>query len=258
MFSLALDALKDPQTWLFCAIGVVAQMFDGVLGMGFGVVSSTVLTFVGFPRAVVSAAVNGAKIFTGIASGLSHAWYRNVDWRLFPMLGIAGLLGGVLGAALISHHMTRFVGPTVSAYLVGVGIYIIWRAIREKVHRISSPRVVGVGVAGGVLEAISGVWGPLVTSSLIAMGTEPRHAVGTGNLAETIVAVTVFTMLAHQTGLENVLHAVLGLVAGAIVASPIAARFTHRVPKRRMMIAVGLLVIASSVIRLARDAGWLT
>ena len=258
MFSLALEALKDPQTWLFCVIGVVAQMFDGVLGMGFGVVSSTVLTLVGFPRAVVSAAVNGAKIFTGVASGLSHAWYRNVDWRLFVMLGVAGLVGGVLGASLITYHVTHFVGPVVSAYLVGVGIYIIWRAIREKVHRLTSSRILGVGLAGGMLEAMSGVWGPLVTSSLVAMGTEPRHAVGTGNLAETIVAVTVFTPLAHQTGLENVLHAVLGLVAGAIVASPIAARFTHRVPKRRMMIAVGLLVITSSVIRLMRDAGWLT
>ena len=97
MLSTLSNALSDPQTWMFCAIGFIAQMFDGVLGMGFGVVSSTVLTIVGFPRAVVSAAVNGAKIFTGIASGLSHAWYRNVDWRLFLMLGIAGLVGGIFG-----------------------------------------------------------------------------------------------------------------------------------------------------------------
>ncbi len=252
-----MDILTDPQTWMFFAIGLIAQMFDGVLGMGFGVVSSTVMTVIGFPRAVVSAAVNGAKIFTGIASGLSHAWYKNVDWRLFLMLGIAGLIGGIFGASLISYRITHIVGPIVSAYLVGVGIYIVWRALHEKTHRISGPRVAAVGFAGGILEAISGVWGPLVTSGLIAMGVEPRHAVGTGNMAETIVAVTVFTMLAHQTGLDSVVHAVAGLIIGAIIASPIAARFTHRVPRRRMMVAVGILVIVSSVVRLLRDAGWL-
>jgi uncharacterized membrane protein YfcA len=89
------------------------------------------------------------------------------------------------------------------------------------------------------------------------MGVEPRYAVGTGNLAETIVAVTVFSMLAGHVGLAAASHAVVGLVIGAIVASPIAARLTHRVPRKQLMIGVGLLVIASSVVRLTRDAGWL-
>ncbi len=258
MATLILNTLTDPQTWLFCVVGLVAQMFDGALGMGFGVVSSTVLIVFGYPRAVTSAAVNGAKMFTGVALGLSHAWYRNVDWRLFVMLGAGGLIGGVIGALLISHNGATIVGPVVSIYLVGVGFYIIWRALRERSRPVSDARVMGVALAGGALEATSGVWGPLVTSSLVAMGKEPRYAVGTGNLAETVVAVTVFVMLAHQTGLEAVLHTVAGLVLGAVVASPIAARLTHKVPKRRLMIAVGLLVIASSLIRLTQDAGWLS
>lgn len=252
-----LDALSDPQTWLFALIGAVAQLFDGALGMGFGVVSSTCLTVLGYPRAVVSGAVNGAKIFIGIASGASHAWYRNIDWKLFRLLGVGGLLGGVLGSLLISRNAGEYIGPVVSAYLIGAGIYIVWRALHEKSHSLTDGRAGGVAVAGGALEAISGVWGPLVTSSLVAMGVEARFAVGTGNLAETVVAVTVFTLLAHHLGFGAVSHAVAGLIIGAVVASPIAAKLTHRVPKKRLMIAVGILVIGSSVIRLARDAGWL-
>jgi uncharacterized protein len=255
MLAPVIDALSDPQTWLFVGIGLVAQMFDGALGMGFGVVSSTCLTILGFPREVVSGAVNGAKIFTGVASGASHAWYRNVDWRLFRLLGVGGLLGGLLGALLISRNAGKYVGPVVSVYLLGVGAYIIWHAIAERSHRMSDARAAGAAVAGGVLEAISGVWGPLVTSSLVAMGAEARFAVGTGNLAETVVAVGVFTLLAHHLGLGAVSHAVVGLIIGAVVASPIAARLTHRVPRTRLMIAIGLLLIASSLIRLARDAG---
>lgn len=257
MLASVLDALSDPQTWLFAAIGLVAQMFDGALGMGFGVVSSTCLTALGFPREVVSGAVNGAKIFTGIASGASHAWYRNIDWQLFGLLGVGGLIGGVLGSLLISRNVGVYVGPVISAYLIGAGVYIIWHALREKSHRLTNARVGGVALAGGALEAISGVWGPLVTSSLVAMGMEARFAVGTGNLAETVVAVTVFALLGHHIGFGSVAHAVGGLIIGSIVASPVAARLTHRVPRKRLMVAVGMLVIVSSLFRLARDANLL-
>ncbi len=257
MMSTVSSVLADSQTWLFALIGVVAQLFDGILGMGFGVISSTCLTLLGFPRMSVSAAVNGAKIFTGIASGLSHAWYRNVSWRLLAILGTGGLVGGVLGSLLLSHGAGPYVGPVSSAYLVVVGLYIIWRAIREKAHAITTARTAVIALAGGALEAMSGVWGPLVTSSLVAMGVGPRYAIGTGNLAETIVAVTVFTMLAGHVGLETASHAVIGLVIGAIVASPIAAKLTHRVPRKQLMVGVGILVIASSLVRLMRDAGWL-
>lgn len=249
-------AALDPATWLFALIGAVAQLFDGVLGMGFGVISSTALTAVGYPREVVSASVNGAKMFTGLAGGASHIWYRNIDWRLFAILCAGGVIGGAFGAFLLRNGADgQWVGPFISAYLIGAGVYIILQATREERHRNSGGRTGAIGFAGGLLEAISGVWGPLVTSSLVALGVPPRFAVGTGNLAETVIAVTVFSLLVHHVGLENLSQAVLGLLVGALIASPIAARLTVKAPKRRLMVGVGVLVIATSVIRLVRDMG---
>lgn len=245
--------LTEPQTWAFIAIGFVAQLFDGSLGMGFGAISSTVLAAIGVPREIASASVNGAKLFTGVVSGISHLAFRNVDWRLFVVLTLAGCLGGWIGATLMTRQASQWVGIGVSAYLLAVGAYIIWRAFHSPPLFITRTRIGGIGLAGGFLEAFSGVWGPLVTSNLVAHGANPRHAVGTGNLAETFVAVTVFFVLVRHIGFEQLSSAVVGLLIGALCAGPIGASFTRRLPRRALMIGVGVLVILMSILRLVRD-----
>ena len=92
----------DPEFWIFAAVGGLAQLIDGALGMGYGVVSSTVLISLGVPPANVSASVHAAKTFTGAASAVSHIAYRNVDWRLLLPLSVGGAVGGALGAYVLT------------------------------------------------------------------------------------------------------------------------------------------------------------
>jgi uncharacterized membrane protein YfcA len=255
MVETVLAALQQPQLWWFAVVGFVAQMFDGALGMGFGAISSTVLAATGLPREIASASVNGAKLFTGAASGAAHLLHRNVDARMLLILGAAGALGGAVGATLLARYNSRWIGVAVSGYLLLVGAFIVWRAFRALPAAIRRRQIGGVGLAGGFLEALAGVWGPLVTSNLVAFGATPRLAVGTGNVAETFVAGVVFTVLVHHIGLAQLSGAVLGLLGGALVAAPFAARVTSHLPQRPLMIGVGVLVIALSIVRLVRDLG---
>ena len=252
-----LSSWVDLYTLLFVAIGFVAQLCDGALGMGFGAISSTVLTIIGLPREIVSATVNGAKILTGTASSVSHLAYKNVQWRTLALLSLGGVLGGLIGAWLLTQGSVKYVGPIVSGYLIVVGVYIIWKASNVEKLRITTARIAGVGLAAGFLEAIAGVWGPLATSNLVASGLPARLAVGVGNVAETIVAVVVFTVLVNHVGFDQLSRTAIGLVIGALVASPLAARLTANLPKRRLTIGVGVMVIVSSALRLVRDTGWL-
>ena len=245
----------DLYTLMFVGIGFVAQLCDGALGMGFGVISSTVLTLIGLPREIVSATVNGAKIFTGAASSVSHLVYKNIQWRALAVLAGGGLAGGLAGAWLLTQGSNKYVGPIVSCYLIFVGVYIIWRASNVERLHITMPRTAGVGVAAGFLEAVAGVWGPLATSNLVAFGLPARIAVGVGNVAETIVAVAVFTVLVNHIGFDQLSRSAFGLVIGALVASPLAARLTAHLSKRRLTIGIGIMVIVSSLLRLARDIG---
>ncbi len=76
--------------WIFLFVGFFAQLIDGALGMGYGVISSVVLLASGVPPAHTSASVHSAKLFTTAASGTSHILHGNVDRRLFWILAIAG------------------------------------------------------------------------------------------------------------------------------------------------------------------------
>src|ERR1700748_206478 len=88
---------------LLLAIGFVAQLVDGTLGMAYGVLTNTALLTVGIPPAQASALVHTAEVFTTGASAASHIYHRNVDWRLVLRLGIPGMLGAILGAWILSN-----------------------------------------------------------------------------------------------------------------------------------------------------------
>src|SRR5258705_8945073 len=138
---------------LLGAIGFFAQLVDGALGMAFGVISTTAMLSMGVPPAQASALVHTAEIFTTAASAGSHLWHRNVDWRLVTRLGIAGVLGAVLGAWVLSNLDAGFIRPYIAAYLLLLGIFILVKAWRL------APARAAPGPAGGPLGFVAG--GPL-------------------------------------------------------------------------------------------------
>ena len=80
----------------FILVGFAAQIVDGALGMAFGVISNTLLLWVGVPPAAASAGVHTVETFTTAVSGISHVLHKNVNWTLFLRLMIPGVIGGVL------------------------------------------------------------------------------------------------------------------------------------------------------------------
>src|SRR5688572_16670513 len=244
----------DPDFWLFAAVGFGAQLVDGALGMAYGVISTTVLLSAGVSPANASASVHAAKVFTGLASGLSHIYHRNVDWKLLGLLAGGGVLGGVLG----TYVLTSVPGDAVKPYVVGwlflmglVILYRAWRQTRPKVFSWRSP--FPLGLVGGFFDAIGGGgWGPVVTSSLMGAGADPRKAIGTTNTAEMFVAAATsaafFAALVsghwETAGLRDLLWSLAGLIAGGVVAAPIAGWMTKVLPLRMLTWIVGLVVTA--------------
>src|SRR6476620_497706 len=139
---------------LFLVVGVLAQSVDGALGMAYGVISSSVLLALGVPPAMASASVHGAEVFTTAASAGSHIAHRNVDWRLFTPLAIAGVIGGCIGAYVLAGIDGNAIKPFVVAYLAIMGVYILWRAGHDiKLRRIRAWTVAPLGAVGGFLDA---------------------------------------------------------------------------------------------------------
>jgi uncharacterized membrane protein YfcA len=172
--------------WMFILIGFFAQLVDGALGMAFGVLCTTALLAFGVPPAAASAMTHITEVFTTAASGASHVWQRNVDWKLVLRLAPAGMIGGVLGALLLSNIDGKVIEPFISGYLILIGLYILVKAFRPMFRRdVHDWTVPLVGFAGGGLDAAGGGgWGPIVTTSLIGRGHDPKKVIGSTSLTE--------------------------------------------------------------------------
>jgi uncharacterized membrane protein YfcA len=252
--------------WIFLCVGFFAQLIDGALGMGYGVISSVVLLATGVPPAHTSASVHSAKLFTTAASGASHLLHGNVDRRLFWFLSLAGGFGGVAGALILTQVPGNVIRPYVFGYLFLMGLLILWRSLRagEERHVLPGRFVTPLGAVGGFLDAIGGGgWGPVVTSSLIGAGAQPRQVVGTVNAAEFVVTcavVAAFTttllsgMWSEGHGLVDHLFPIAGLVIGGLPAAAVAGFLVKHAPRKAMTFAVALLVIALSSYELLRTS----
>lgn len=238
---------------IFAAVGFFAQLIDGALGMGYGVISATVLLATGVPPAHTSASVHAAKLFTTAASGTSHILHGNVDKRILVILCMAGSVGGILGAMVLVNVAAGAIRPFVFGYLGIMGLVIIWRGLMFPASKtVPGKFIAPLGTAGGFLDAIGGGgWGPVVTSSLIGAGAAPRYVVGTVNAAEFVVTCAVVSAFAatiffgvweESKGLADHLTAVAGLVIGGLPSAFLAGWLLKNAPRKPLMIAVGLLI----------------
>ena len=245
---------------LFLVVGFFAQLIDGAVGMAYGVISSSVLLFLGVPPAQASATIHAAECFTTGASGASHLAHRNVDWKLFFRLAPAGVIGGVLGAYVLTGLDPTFIKAVVIAYLGVLGVFMLFRALRAP--REEPPHlkhVIPLGIVGGFLHASGGGgWGPVVTSTLLGRGHAPRYVIGSVNSAEFVVTVAIsiaflWALLAGRFELEGGLAsggaALGGLILGGVAAAPLAGYVTKVAPARLLLGAAAVLVMGLSIVQ---------
>jgi uncharacterized membrane protein YfcA len=251
---LIASTLQGSPFWIALAIGLAAQAVDGALGMGYGVMASSFLLGTGASPAVASASTHIAKLFTTGVSGIAHAKYGNVDRKLFVRLLLPGMAGGMLGVLLVTSVDGGLLKPFVSAYLLVMGLYILAKAYRRVRPRQGEPRhAAKLGLFGGFVDAVGGGgWGPVVTSTLVGSGNDPRTTIGSVNFAEffmTLATAASFTLLA----VEGTWPVVAGLVIGGLFAAPFAALLCKAVSTRVLFVSVGLLITALSAVTLYRS-----
>lgn len=228
-------------------VGFIAQIIDGALSMAYGVTSTTFLLSLGVPPAVASASVHTSEIFTSGTSGICHLHCGNVDWKLSSSLMIPGIIGGVTGAYILTTIASEIIKPFIAFYLAIMGLMILRRAYKRIKHKGVKTHLVPLGLVGGFFDAIGGGgWGPIVTSTLVARGQDPRHAIGSVNLTEFFVTVAESATFLLTIGLAST-ELILGLIAGGVLAAPLAAHICKRVPARSLMIAVGIIIILLSL-----------
>ena len=226
--------------------GFLAQLVDGALGMGYGVTSATVLLSAGVSPAAISGSIHTAEMFASGASGYSHYKFGNVNKKLFKTLLIPGVLGAILGAILLTKmgesHL-EYLRPLLALYTLVLGIRILINAFRKQQRQKKFKQYGLLAGVGGFLDSFGGGgWGPIVTSTLIIKGRSPRFVIGSVSVTEFFVtlasAFTFFTLI----GITH-WQVILALLIGGLVAAPLAAKLTGKLPRKTSFILLGILVI---------------
>lgn len=238
--------------WMFAA-GFLAQIVDGAMGMGYGVLSTTFLlsSNLPIPIAGISSSVHMAEMFSVGTAGISHYKYKHVNKKLWVALVIPGAIGAILGALFIGTMGNEFghiLRPVIAFYTFFLGFKIVKKAfknLRLQRHR-KIVNVRPVAFLGGFLDAFGGGWGPLVTSTLISGGRDPLYTIGSStftkfftSIASTATFIIVFGQMHFQV--------IAGLIFGGMLAAPFAARLSGKLPIKTMYICVGILVILCSL-----------
>lgn len=252
-FGVALSLGFRPSTEMLIIfiVGFSAQLVDGALGMGFGMISTASLLGFGMNPAMISSSVHTAEIFSSAASGISHHRNGNVNRKLFLSLLIPGMIGAIIGALLLvfaSNFNLEVLKATIACYTMILGARLIYLFIKRqrknspKYLRSNNPKIKPLALAGGFLDSFGGGgWGPVVTSTLVGNGHEPRYAIGSVNSAEFFIALassaTFFIALGTQTW-----DIIIALVCGGVTAAPIAAKITKKTTANALLLLVGVLV----------------
>jgi uncharacterized membrane protein YfcA len=203
---------------------------------------------------VATASVHTAEVFTTGVSGLSHLFLQNVNKSLLFRIVVPGILGAVIGAFLISKVLDGdLIKPFISAYLLVMGLLILYKSYRPLKSKEEIRRVSLLGLAGGFLDAIGGGgWGPIVTSNLIIQGKTPQETIGTVNTAEFFIAFFSTGVFLFFVGIDSWI-VVAGLIAGGVLAAPIGAFMAKRINPKILMRLVGIIIILISVYAIVKS-----
>ena len=238
---------------VFFAIGVFAQLVDGTLGMGYGATSTSFLLAYGIPPAVSSTGVHVAEMFTTGASAVSHHKFGNINKKLVKHLLIPGVLGSITGAYLLADVIDGdVIKPFIAVYMIVLAVIIIKKALVKNIVKKKTKRLDILASFGGFMDSVGGGgWGPIVTSTLLGRGRNPRYTIGSVNAAEFAVSFASGVTFMIFGGISG-WQVIIGLILGGVIAAPLAAFLVNKIQRKPMMIAVGILIIILSLRTLSK------
>lgn len=249
--SFSFQKVKDGLNFdlvIYILIGLFAQMVDGTLGMGYGATSTSFLLSFGVPPVVSSMGVHVAEMFTTGASAISHYKFKNIKKKLVLNLLIPGVIGSITGAYLLANVIDgKTIKPFVASYMIILAIIIVIKGFRKILQKKKTKHLGLLAIFGGFMDAIGGGgWGPIVTSTLMGQGRDPRYTIGSVNTAEFAISFASGITFLLFDGI-NGWQVIAGLLIGGLIAAPVSAYLVNKIPRKWVTVMVGILLIFLSL-----------
>lgn len=234
---------------LYLLAGLVAGFLAGLLGIGGGLVLVPVLVLLfamqGFPDAAIMPLALGTSlatiVFTSVSSMCAHHAKGAVDWRTLRRM-TPGIVAGALASTALAAHLSPSALKLMFAIYAGLAATQLICNIQPPASR-QLPGPGGLAAAGGVVGGISvvaGVGGAVTSIPFLIWCNVPaRVAIGTASAIGLPVAVTgslgyigyglTVDLPPFSLGFVH-LPALAAIVMATVLAAPLGARASHRLP----------------------------
>ena len=215
-------------------LAMCLEFIDNGLGGGFGTIMSPLLILFGYDPKIVVPGILFSEMCSGLVGGLSHAYYKNVNWRAVGVTLTSSLVAMALASFLVGSMVpSQYIKWYISLLAVAMGAFIVIRSyknIREG-RKFNSPMCLLLGgVIGFNKGSTGGGYGPLSVSGYMLMGLTAATAIGTTTVAEGIACVIGFSTYAVTTQINWGL--VASITLGSVLVDPISAYLNNRLKKR--------------------------
>ena len=236
--------------WLI-PLGFVAGVLGSIVGLGGGIIAVPVMTFAGFPPALAVSNSLFAVFSNSVASTVSYARQKRVEFGIGIKLGLMCIPGTILGA-FISDVMTPVAFQILFAFvLISSAIYIfVKRTVDEKPYnRTALMMVISAGASffAGIISSLFGIGGGIVFVPLmvIGIGIPMRKAAPTSQLI--LMFASLSGLLVHSAlGHPDYLQALL-LAIGAFGGGILGARLSLEIKETKLKILVTIVLLATAV-----------
>jgi len=238
------------ELWLI-PLGFAAGLLGSIIGLGGGIIIVPVLTFFGFSPALAASNSIFAVFSNAIASSISYAKQRRIEYSIGLKLGLLSIPGTVVGAFISSEITPSIFKILFALILISASIYIFFkRKIEQKNYNLSKQIMIlaiGASFVAGIISGLFGVGGGIIFVPLmvVAMGLSMKNAAPTSQfilLFASGSALVTHTILGHPDFYQALL-----LATGAFVGGLVGARLSLEIKENSLKILISIVMIAVAV-----------
>ncbi len=247
---------------VYVAVGGLAGVLAGLLGVGGGVVIVPMLALVfsaqHMPPAFVLHLAVGTSlasiVFTSVSSVRAHHGRGAVDWQVVRRVTPGIVVGTLAGSSLAARLSGRLLEGLFVAFLFFVAVQLILDVKPRPSRQL--PGAGGMFGAGSVIGAVSSLvgigGGSMSVPFLVWCNVSVRNAIGTSAAIGFPVALAgavgyaanglgVEALPPHSVGFVY-LPALLGVALVSVLTAPFGARLAHALPVAHLKKAFALLL----------------
>lgn len=251
------------------ALGVVAGILAGMLGIGGGVVIVPALVLIlsgqDFPAEfiVITAVATSlcTIIFTSISAARAQIRRQAVDWGIFRLWAPTVVIGSFLSGFIAARLPAAYLEAGIAVFLLLVAIIMLSRWVPDPARTMPArPGAAGLGLFSGVLSGLAGIGGGNVMVPLMVFYNVPmQRAVATSSTLGFPLAL-VGTLGYVISGWDQApmawslgyvyLPAALLIAIFTVLLAPVGVALSHRIPAATLKRCFGglLLLVAGRML----------